>query len=316
MIDKVISRITYFFQREWPFYKKRLRKKYYIIYRSAGGAGFFSNYMWVLGHVIFAKRLGYIPVVDMENYPTLYSEVEPVHGEKNAWNYYFENVEKVTLEEAYASGRYVFGDDAPLHLYEGKYCKGIYRYPTDKAISYYAPIIRKNLHIKKELLDEFEQKWSRKVKDAEAVLGIHVRGTDMKNNLGHPMPAATQCYLENAFEILQKHPEISKVFLATDEYNVAETFAKTFQESQWKLFINEAFRVWDSGEKKKTGIHETVVEHARCNHKYLLGKEVLQDAYYLSKCDYLLCGYSNISNVALLWNGNQFKQVVCIGDKP
>ena len=99
---------------EWRYYFKRLTKKYYIINRSAGGAGFFSNYMWVLGHVIFAGKLGYIPVVDMLNFPTLYSEKEGVAGEKNAWNYYFENVSGVSLEEAYASGSYVMGMDMPL----------------------------------------------------------------------------------------------------------------------------------------------------------------------------------------------------------
>ena len=57
---------------------QRLRKKYYIIYRPEGGAGFFSNYVWVLGHIVLARRCGYTPVVDMKNYPTLYSEDEPL----------------------------------------------------------------------------------------------------------------------------------------------------------------------------------------------------------------------------------------------
>lgn len=310
----MISVVQDFFKNEWYYYRKRLTKRYYIISRSAKGAGFFSNYMWVLGHVIFARKLGYIPVVDMENYPTLYSEEVPVYGEKNAWNYYFENVGKISLEEAYASGRYVMGQDMPLHKYEEKYCVGNYRFPTKKAAAYYSPVIEKNLVLKINLTDQFEKEWNSRVSKEDKVLGIHVRGTDMKNHLGHPVPAAVRTYLDRARKILSQNPEITKVFLATDECDVKESFENAFENTKWKLFMNEAFRIWDTGEDKRTGIHETKIAKPRALHKYLMGKEVLQDAWFLAKCDYLLCGHSNISNVAILWNNNQFKQVTCIGE--
>ncbi len=293
----------------------RLTKECYIIHRGAGGAGFFSNYMWVLGHTMFALKLGYIPVVDMENYPTLYSEKEPVDGERNAWNYYFQNVGTVSLEEAYKSGKYILGKDEPLHKYEGRYCTGGYRFPTRQAVSYYAPFIRQNIIIRNELITEFESDWHRQAGIKGCTLGVHIRGTDMKNNLGHPMPATVQEYLEKTHMILQGNPEINGIFLATDECGVKEEFEKVFEESGKKLFTNEAFRVWDVGEKRKTGIHELKVDNARKHHKYLLGKEVLKDAWFLSKCDYLLCGHSNISNVAIIWNDNQYKELVCIGEK-
>lgn len=310
----MISRMQDFLENEWYYYKKRLTNRYYIIRRSANGAGFFSNYMWVLGHVIFARKLGYIPVVDMENYPTLYSEEEPVCGERNAWNYYFENVGKATLEEVYASGKYVMGQDMPLHKYEEKYCLGGYRFPSQKTIAYYAPVIKKNLVIRKELTELFREEWKHRVSLGEEVLGIHVRGTDMKNRLGHPVPAAVQTYLEKARTILLQHPEIKKVFLATDECDVKESFEQAFKDSRWELFMNDTFRIWDIGLDKRIGIHETKVANPRPLHKYLLGREVLQDAWFLSKCDYLLCGQSNISNVAILWNNNQYKQVICISE--
>ena len=308
----MLMQIKNLIEMEGSYLLKRLHAKYYIINRSVGGAGFFSNYMWVLGHVIFAQKLGYIPVVDMENYKTLYSEDVPVNGELNAWNYYFENVGAITLAEAYKSGRYVMGPDMPLHRYEGKYCVGSYRFPTRKAIAYYGPIIEKNLIIKKELTDSFEEAWAKKVSGKDKVLGIHVRGTDMKNNLGHPMPADISAYLDKARELLENNPEITKVFLATDECNVIAIFEKALQDTRWTLFMNDVFRVWDTEGKKHVGVHETKVENARPFHKYLMGKEVLNDAYCLSKCDYLICGHSNVTNVVLLWNQNKFKQIACI----
>lgn len=298
-----------FFDLEGYYFWKRLRAKYYIIIRSAGGAGFFSNYMWVLGHVVFARRLGYIPVVDMKNYPTLYSEDTAVDGIDNAWNYYFKNIDGVTLEEAYASGRYVVGKDKYLTKYAEKYASPIYRFPTEKMIAYYKPVIDRNIQIRDDLRREYEQEWADKTGGAAWVLGIHIRGTDMKNNLGHPMPASVDEYLERTRRMLAGHPEISHIFLATDENNVKERYENVFQNSRWTLIMNDAFRVWDNGEKRRTGIHETKVEHPRKRHKYLLGKEVLRDAWFLSKCDYLICGHSNITNTVILWKQNKFKQV-------
>lgn len=302
-------------QLEGRYGWNRIRAKYYIISRSAGGAGFFSNYMWVLGHVVLSEKLGYIPVVDMENYKTLYSEEKPVNGISNAWNYYFENVGDCSLAQAYDSGKYVMGQDRPLHRYERKYCIGEYRFPTPEAVRYYAPIIRRRLRIRKELETEFVQAWKAKVGEQDTVLGIHVRGTDMKNNLGHPMPADAGEYIERAKDLLQENPQITKIFLATDENDVKAAFEKAFAGTGTALFSNEAFRVWDDGAVKRTGVHELAVEHPRPLHKYLMGKEVLQDAWFLHKCDYLLCGHSNISNVAILWNDNQYKEIQCVEGK-
>lgn len=303
--------------REWLslegyYLLKRTKAKYYIICRTAGGAGFFSNYMWVLGHAVFACKLGYIPVVDMENYPTLYSEEGLVGYEKNAWNYYFENIGRVSLQDAYREGNYIKGKDLPLHKYAEKYCEKEYRFPTPRAVSYYAPFIEKNIRIRAELKMEFEVQWREKVTAANRVLGIHIRGTDMKNNLGHPMPAPVETYIEKTKEILKTYPEIDRVFLATDENDVKIAFETAFEEREELFFMNKAFRTWDTDCVRKTGIHELKVENARPFHKYLLGREVLQDAWFLSRCDYLICGHSNISNTAILWNHNRYKQIICV----
>ena len=58
---------------------------YYIVRRSLnwGDAGFFSNWLYALTHVAYAKEKGWIPVIDMRNYRTLYSEDHPVNGTRN-----------------------------------------------------------------------------------------------------------------------------------------------------------------------------------------------------------------------------------------
>lgn len=304
--------INFFIKDKMPFLLKRISKKYYIIYRSELGAGFFSNYFWVMGHVVFAEEMGYIPVVDMENYPTLYSEEEMIGDTNNAWNYYFENIGNIGLDEAYASGRYVMGRDKYLTKYAEKYSMFPYRYPSEQMIAYYAPIIKKNLRIKESLVDEYKREWIEKTSDSNNILGIHIRGADMKNNLGHPMPATVARYIQSTHEMLEKHPEINRIFLATDENEVKEAYEREFEGSAATLFMNEAFRAWDDGQMMKTGLHEMKLDNPRPHHKYLLGKEVLRDAWFLSRCQYLLCGHSNITNVAILWNEGKYNEVVCV----
>lgn len=305
-----------FWKQEWPFYRGRLEgKKYYIIRRPDLGAGFFSNYWWVMGHIVFAKKLGYRPVVDMENYKTLYSEEEAVQGERNAWNYYFEDVDGVSLAEAYDSGRYVLAQERPLHKYANKYCDPTYRFPSAKTIDYYGPVAGRYMKVRPQLAAEFDRKWKESVEENGKVLGVHVRGTDMRNNLGHPVPAAVETYMQQAGQILKTDREIRTVFLATDETEVTQAFAERFAGSGIRVFWNEAFRV--KGEQdgaKRTGVHETKLQNPRKLHKYRMGLEVLNDAWFLAKCDALLCGYSNITNVALIWNAHRYEKVVCLGE--
>ena len=301
-------------ENEGFYLRKRLHAKYYIIRRPALGAGFFSNYYWVMGHVIFAKRLGYIPVVDMQNYKTLYSEDEPVDGETNAWNYYFENVGEADLEEAYESNRYVFAKEEPLHKYANKYCDPTYRYPSSRAVEYYYPITHKYLRVKQNILDAFDTEWKEKVQPGEKVIGVHVRGTDMKNNLGHPMPANITYYLIEINKILETDGQIKAIFLATDEEETVKCFQREFT-GRCHLIINSAFRSEAQLQSHKTGIHEQKIEHPRKQHKYNLGLEVLKDAVFLNQCDYLVCGHSNITNVVIIWNHNQFEKVVCVENK-
>lgn len=298
-----------FMENEGYYLLKRLTCRYYIIRRSELGAGFFSNYYWVLGHVVFAEKLGYIPVVDMENYKTLYSEEGPVNGETNAWNYYFENVGKEGLEEAYRSGRYVFGRERAMHKYSGRYSKGNYRFPTEKAVAFYHPIIEKYIKIKKDILNGFEKEYEEKF--AGKTVGIHIRGTDMKNNLGHPLPAETESFFKSVKQILAEDIQIKTLFLATDENEVVRVFEKEFGKG-YILVINDAFRSDEQEDNRKTGIHEMKVENARECHKYKMGLEVLKDAWFLSKCDYLVCGHSNITNTVILWNNNRFERIVCV----
>jgi hypothetical protein len=89
---------------------------FYVIWRERFGSGFFSNLSHVLCHLMIADTLRMEPIVDFENFPTLYNEDDEVQGTRNAWEYYFRQPSSVPLREVYES-RHVF-------LCDGKYPDG------------------------------------------------------------------------------------------------------------------------------------------------------------------------------------------------
>ena len=82
-------------------------KIFYVIRRSPG-TGLFSNLTFVLNHMLIAKKFGFIPVVDMKNFITIYNEKNSINYTKNAWEYYFKPISKYSLDEVYKSHKVVF----------------------------------------------------------------------------------------------------------------------------------------------------------------------------------------------------------------
>jgi hypothetical protein len=56
-----------------------------------------------LGHLQIAKKYKFTPVIDMENYPTIYNEKKIINKTYNSWEYYFKKVSKYKLDEVYKS---------------------------------------------------------------------------------------------------------------------------------------------------------------------------------------------------------------------
>ena len=82
---------------------KNTEKTFYIIRRSPPGAGLLSNYLLVLMHVYYAKKMGYEPIVDYKNYSNFYKEKGQINNSDNSWEYYFQQPTNTSLEDVYKS---------------------------------------------------------------------------------------------------------------------------------------------------------------------------------------------------------------------
>ena len=50
----------------------------------------FSNFIYVLNHLNIASSCKFYPVIDMENYTTIYNERQSINKNFNSWNYFFD----------------------------------------------------------------------------------------------------------------------------------------------------------------------------------------------------------------------------------
>lgn len=62
-----------------------------------------ANHSYVLSHLAYAREKGYIPLIDQLNYPVYNNQSQPIHGTLNPWEFFWEQPNGNTLEEAYRS---------------------------------------------------------------------------------------------------------------------------------------------------------------------------------------------------------------------
>ena len=144
-----------------------------------------------------------------------------------------------------------------------------------------AKYIHLNSETKKWMTDQIDST----IRGKRAI-GVHVRGTDFKRNYkGHPVKIGTEEYLEAAKKMFAAG-KYDMVFLATDDSEAIDRFRETFGEKL--VYYRDVIR--SSGD-------ETVMKsrEERESHHYLLGREVLRDAWTLGSCQGLIAGLSQVS---------------------
>lgn len=255
-------------------------KIFYVIKRSPG-TGLFSNVTFVLNHLRICKKNNFIPVIDMENFKTIYNENKKIKKTNNSWEYYFEKLNDFSLNEVYKSKNVLITSDKFFHFFT-------YNMDLDKELT---RILQDQIKIKKGLLKSYNK--IRSVFRDKKILGIHFRGTSYKRSPGHPFPATKKQMFEITKNLINKE-NIDKIFLVTEEQNYLNFFKKKFPNKV--IYIKSCYR------SDKNDAFEI---YPRDRHRYKLGREALLETLLLSKCDYFIYLCSNISSAAISFNLNQ-----------
>jgi len=256
------------------FGNKNSDKIFYIIKRYPG-AGLFSNVTYVLNQIKICKLYDFIPIVDMENYPTIYNESEKIQSSYNAWNYYFNSLNKFSLKEVYKSKNVFFSS--------GKFENYMLLDMTHKSISHFF----KYINIKKKFFTIANSFANRFFNKNDKILGVHFRGSTYKVARKHAFPPTKKIMFENVLYLLKKY-KFNKIFLVTEEVSYLNYFKsrlgdKCLYTEQYRMLKKDSFKIYP-----------------RPLHRYKLGKETLIDTILLSKCDGVTYIKSNIISASIL----------------
>lgn len=275
----------------------------YVITEEGCDWGFFAEFRAMLVKLLYADRLGMIPVVIYGN-KFLYYEKEGINGEDNAFQYYFS--QDMHKEDVYDSANVVWSNLRHSQFIEIEYCNNGY-VVSKEFINDLAFMMKKYINFNDQTLSFLKRCSNELLKDRK-ILGVHYRGTDFKKGYyKHPIivevdqivEEVKRCCNENGYEA---------VFLATDDQGALETFQKLLGNQV--LYYKDVFR----GDQD---VSVAFSESQRKHHKYLLGLEVIRDVYTLSICSGLICGLSQIGMMAQVMKksyGEEYENLTVINN--
>ena len=270
-------------KKKYSFGNKNKDKIFYVINRSPG-AGFFSNLNFVLNYILYAKKRKYIPIVDMENFPTIYNEPKEIFKNFNAWEYYFKKINRYKLSEVYQSKNVIFS--APFLK------KGM---TLDISTNKEFLKIKKMIKIKNSYNKIAKKFVKNNFEINKNVLGVHLRGTTYKIARNHPFPVPKEMMANIVKQVIKKE-KIDKIFLCTEEENYLDYFKKIFKK---KLIFYNCYR---------TNKIDAFKNYPRSNHRYKLGKEILIEALILSNCKNLVFVNSNVIDAVIYFSKKKQKK--------
>ena len=249
---------------------------YYIIRREMQ-TGLFALYKVFAGHIVYALSKGWLPVVDMQNYPNVYLAPEKL-GKENSWEYYFEQPLRIGLEEAYNGENVVLGNGSGLTvpiLYE---TMALLENQNNVLTEW--RMLRKFglLKVKPKFYEESLMARKTLFEPNDRVLGVHLRGTDYLSERphGHPIPPPLEFAISTILEKLDEW-DCNKIFLATEDKNIVQNFKNIFGDTC--VLLNKAYLNYESGK----WVTEQRIN--RDNDYFLQGKEYLIESLILSQCN-------------------------------
>ena len=263
------------------FGKKNKNKIFYVIKRTPG-AGFFSNLAYILLNLQIAHNNNYIPIVDMQNFPTMYNQKKNIRNIKNVWQIFFNQTTPYDLESVYKSKNVYFSPNNlnfRLEVFKKKNLKKIF----DRYIKINDEILK--------TISIFEKKNFKKKK----ILGIHFRGTDQKISPNHAFPP-TIFEIKNLIDKKLKYELFDKVFLLTEQLKYYNELKKTYGNliCSYDYFRSDNVNDFSSNSRK--------------NHRNRLGIESLVEAITLSKCHEIIYCETNISLFAVFYSNFKIKR--------
>ena len=284
--------------------KERTRVKeteeciYYVIScENMPQEGMFGYMGLILAMICYAVEKGMVPVIDMKNYPNTYLEDCEV-GKINSWELFFRQISEFSIDDVYASKKYVIGNHMDIDWGNlpniGGYC-------NHKKYALWHFMYHEYAVLSQEAADYCNQEEVNLLKGRESqTLGVLVRGTDIKKAKGHAVQPPLEEVIQKCKEVIQKDSRFQYIYLATEERKNEELFRKAFPD---RVIVNKRTYYDEIDYSKGLSYVRTNREHDR----YTRGMEYLSSIRLLSKCGGLVAGQCGGAFAAFYWNEGSYR---------
>lgn len=251
---------------------------YYIIRRDNPSIGLLTFVSVFMGHIAYAIAKGYVPVIDMKSYKSIYIKEEDVN-QINAWELFFEQPMAIRLEEIPSNARIEY---SPKYINPSSpFINSLFA--TDEKLFWKRianKFIRLNTKTENYILEEYNALLANK-----KILGLLYRGTDYKSlkPKDHPIQPDVDLFISMIKEKLDEWGNFDGFYLATDEENVVKRLEKEFPG---KIIVNRR-EYYDSF----TDIsYLAEAKFNRDNDEFIKGLEYLSSIKLLSTSDSIIAG--------------------------
>lgn len=260
----------------------------YVYSMNADNSGFFVEINKVLGGLYYAEAFHLKPVVDWSS-NCLYLGNDPVNGTRNVFEYYFEPLSEFSYKDINQYHNVIYSTCNQSLMIMPNRNNDVWTYRNSLTILGKLGMMYKKYIKLNQITQSYIDENLRECLKGRRTLGVHIRGTDFKKAFNnHPVVISPNDYIVPVKELMEKHG-YEQIFLATDSLEAVKLFRKEF--GSMLVYYEDVMR--SDGD---VGVH--CMDNERKNHHYLLGLEVLRDAYTLAACDSLLAGMSNVSLAA------------------
>lgn len=262
--------------------------KFGLVNISTGG--FFSNFFVSISTSMYASNNGLIPYIVLDN--TVFAKYGDLDS-KNTWEWWFEqetpkecdiviNVEQNT--DKFINFPAPFSD---ISIYWD-------RFEIKESKKFFDKFFKIKNNILEQYIEYYNLYMSKKVN-----LGIMARGTEF--NFIHPQYGNQNVYtyINEAKNIIKKHPEIDNIFLVTEDGDWVKIFEKEFNNILYMDVFRRTHQSIDYCQRNWLWVYEY---NSRENHTKILGDECITQALLLGRCDYLLCKQNSFSAGAIFFN--------------
>ena len=264
------------------------------------GYGFFSNYRICLEELIHHHESGNtdLPYISWAN-TTWVEDINPFENkiessDINPFDFWFDqpkiDVNDIVKINGYSPSNYGTIIDHAQHYFDN---------PNE--LNRQQSIDKLYIKPKQYILNKIDEIYEAEFK-GHVVLALMARGTEY--NLHHPMYGVfgVEDYINEVNKILIENPEITKLFIVSEDMEYIEALTKAFPNS---YFMPNVFRRTDETIEYINHVHcWPNVSKKREDHCKLLGEEVIIQAKLMGKSDYLFGRLSGMLAGGVLWNEN------------